>query len=149
MTLPSQIKSMPCHTVGQIPKKCKETSNLMCLSSLWFISFLFVCWNLFCTIANLRIKCVTESKHVSVLFFKNLKSSFLHGPHICLWGFFTFLVDLAHGVARAVGPLILVDAFLSLFWIPKRKKVEKIWVFLVKLHLKFYLPSISQFICWN
>ena len=64
------------HTVGQIPKKCKETSNLMWLSLIWFILVLFVCWNLFCTIANLRIKCVTETKNVSVLFCKNLKSSF-------------------------------------------------------------------------
>ena len=63
-------------TVGQIPKKCKETSNLMWLSMIWFISVLFVCWNLFCTIANLRIKCVTETKNVSVLFYKNVKSSF-------------------------------------------------------------------------
>ena len=63
-------------TVGQIPQKCKETSNLMWLSLIWFISVLFVCWNLFCTIANLRIKCVTETKNVSVLFYKNLKSSF-------------------------------------------------------------------------
>ena len=37
---------------------------------------LFVCWNLFCTIVNLRIKCVTETKNVSVSFYKNLKSSF-------------------------------------------------------------------------
>ena len=43
---------------------------------IWFISVLFVCWNLFCTIANLRIKCVTETKNVSVLFYKNVKSSF-------------------------------------------------------------------------
>ena len=65
-----------CRTVGQIPQKCKETSNLMWLSMIWFISVLFVCWNLFCTIANLRIKCVTETKNVSVLFYKNVKSSF-------------------------------------------------------------------------
>ena len=26
-----------------------------------------------------------------------LSQAFLHGPQICLWGFFTFLVDLAHG----------------------------------------------------
>ena len=41
-----------------------------------FFLVLFVYWNLFCTIANLRIKCVTETKNVSVLFYKNLKSSF-------------------------------------------------------------------------
>ena len=92
----------PRHTVGQIPKKCKETSNLMWLSLIWFILVLFVCWNLFCTIANLRIKCVTETKNVSVLFYKNLKSSFLHDSHIWLWGFFTLLVALAHGVAHQV-----------------------------------------------
>ena len=63
-------------TVGQIPKKCKETSNVMWLSMLWVISVLFVCWNLFCTIANHRIKCVTETKNVSVLFYRNVKSSF-------------------------------------------------------------------------
>jgi hypothetical protein len=46
---------------------------------LWLVSFnlvLFICWNLSCTIANLRIKCVSETKNVSVLFYKNLKSSF-------------------------------------------------------------------------
>ena len=36
------------HTVGQIPPKCKETSNLMWLS-LMFILVLIACWNLFCT----------------------------------------------------------------------------------------------------
>ena len=87
------------HTVGQIYQKCEETSNLMWLSLIWFILFLFVCSNLFCTIANFRIKCVTETKHVSVLFYKNLKSSFLHDSHIWLWGFFTFLVDLAQGAS--------------------------------------------------
>ena len=34
----------------------------MWLSLIWFLLFWFVCWNLFCTIANLRIKCVTETK---------------------------------------------------------------------------------------
>ena len=51
-----------------IPKKYKETSNLMWLSMIWFISVLFVCWNLFCTKTNLRIKCVTETKNVSRYF---------------------------------------------------------------------------------
>ena len=46
------------------------------MSLIWFISILFVCSNLFCTIVNLRIKCVTETKNVSVLFYKNLISSF-------------------------------------------------------------------------
>ena len=48
----------------------------MWLSLIAFILILFVCWNLFCTIVNLRIKCVTETENVSVLFCKNLKSSF-------------------------------------------------------------------------
>ena len=63
-------------TVGQIPPKCKEISNLMWFSLIWFILVLFVCWNLFWTVANLRIKCVTETKNVPVLFYKNLKSNF-------------------------------------------------------------------------
>ena len=70
----------------------------MWLSLIWFILVLFVCWNLFCTIVNLRIKCVTETKNVSVLFYKILKSSFLYDSHIWFWGFFTLLVALAHGV---------------------------------------------------
>ena len=45
----------------------------MWLSLIWFILFLFVCWNLFCTIANLKIKCVTETKNVSVLFKPKIK----------------------------------------------------------------------------
>ena len=28
-------------TVGQIPLKCKESSNMICLSLIWFISVLF------------------------------------------------------------------------------------------------------------
>jgi hypothetical protein len=64
--------------VGQISQKCKETSNLMLLLLIWFISFLFVCCNLFCTIANLRIKCVTETKNVSVLFYKKLSTWLTH-----------------------------------------------------------------------
>ena len=62
------------------------------------IFFLFVCWNLFCTLATLRIKCVTETKNGSVLFYKNLKSSFLHDTYIWLWGFFTLLDALSQGV---------------------------------------------------
>ena len=85
---------MHCRTAGQIPKKFKETSNLMWLSLIWAILVLFVCWNLFCTLANLRIKCVTETKNVSLLFYKNLKSSFSSWPT----GFFTFLFALALGV---------------------------------------------------
>ena len=50
------------------PPKCKETSNLMWLS--------LICFILFFTIANLPIKCLTETKNVSVLFYKNFKSSF-------------------------------------------------------------------------
>ena len=57
----------------------------MWLSLIWFILVLFVCWNLFCTIVNLRIKCVTETKNVSVLFCKNLKLSFSTWPtHLSL-----------------------------------------------------------------
>ena len=49
-------------------------------------------------ICDWNIKCF-------LLFYKNLKSSFLHDSHIWLWGFFTFLVALAHGVASlAVNP---------------------------------------------
>ena len=48
----------------------------MWLSLIWFILVLFLCWNLFWTIANLRIKCVTETKSIFVMFYKNLKSSF-------------------------------------------------------------------------
>ena len=57
-------------------------------------SIFFVCWNLY-----LRIKCVTETKNVSVLFYKYLKSSFLHDSNIWLWSYFTLLDDLAHGGA--------------------------------------------------
>ena len=48
----------PCRTIGHIPPKCKETSNLMWLSLVWYNSFhflLFVCSNLFCTVPNFRI----------------------------------------------------------------------------------------------
>ena len=76
----------------------------MWLSLIWYILVLFVCWNLICTIANLRIKCLTETRNVSVLLFKNLKSSFLHDSHIWLWGFFTLLVALAHGVTVSRAP---------------------------------------------
>ena len=58
------------HTIGQIPQKCKETSNLIDMFFFYFGFFK----NLFCTIANLRIKCVTETKSVSVLFYKNIIS---------------------------------------------------------------------------
>ena len=68
------------HTVGQIPQKCKETSNLVWLSFIWFILFLFVCRNLFCTIANLRIKCVIETKSVPFCFIKILNQVF-YIPH--------------------------------------------------------------------
>jgi hypothetical protein len=99
-TIFRQHTAVPRHTVGQIPKKCKETSNLMWLSLIWFILVLFVCWNLFCTLANLRIKCVTETQNISLFFYKNLKSSF------STWftGFFTFLVALAHGAPAQLPP---------------------------------------------
>ena len=73
------VYSLTSRTVGQIPKKCKETSNLIWLSLI-------------------RIKCVTKTKNVSVLFRKNLKPSFLHDSNIWLWGFFVLLVALAYGV---------------------------------------------------
>ena len=57
----SYFHSTARHTIGQITKKCKETSDLMWLSLLWFILILLVWSNLFCTIANLRIKFVTET----------------------------------------------------------------------------------------
>ena len=72
----TRLRQCARSTVGQIPKKCKETSNLMWLSMIWFISVLIVCWHLFCTILNLRIKCVTETKDVSGFFYKNLNWSF-------------------------------------------------------------------------
>ena len=56
----------------------------MWLTLIWFISALFVCWKLFCTIANLRIKYVTETKTVSVLLYENLKLSFLHDSEVSL-----------------------------------------------------------------
>ena len=84
--------------MAQIPKKCKETSFLMWLSLILFILILFVCWNLFCTIANLRIKCLTETKNVSIFYYMTHK-------HIWVWDFFTFLVVLAHSVAPPVPPV--------------------------------------------
>ena len=42
---------------------------------------------------------MSETKNVSVLFYKNFRSSFLHDSNIWLWGFFTLLVALAHGAA--------------------------------------------------
>jgi hypothetical protein len=93
-----------CHSVlphsGPDPPKCKEISKMMWLSLIWFGLVLFVCWNIFWTIANLRIKCVTETKNDSVLFYKNLKSSFLHDAHIWLWDFFTLLDALAHSALQ-------------------------------------------------
>ena len=70
------------HTVDQIPQKCKETWNLM-----WFILCSCVCLlKLTLNNSNLRIKCVTESKNVSVLFYRNLKSSFSTWlTHLTLW----------------------------------------------------------------
>ena len=69
------------NTVGQIPQKCKETSNLMWLSLISYGLFLFGCLFVKTYFANLRIKCVTETKNVSVLFNKNIKSSFLNDSH--------------------------------------------------------------------
>ena len=42
------------------------------------VYFSFFCLNLFCTIANLRIKCVTETKNVSGFFYKNVTLRFLY-----------------------------------------------------------------------
>ena len=53
---------------------------------------------------SLALGCVTETTNVSVLFYKNLKSSILHDSHIWLWGFFTLLDGLAHGVALYIWP---------------------------------------------
>ena len=61
--------------LGQIPPKCKETSNLMLSSMIQFILVLVFCCYLFC-IANLRIRFVTETENVSSLFYKKLNSSF-------------------------------------------------------------------------
>ena len=47
----------------------------MWLSLIWFILILFVCSNLFCTIANLRIKCVTETKKLLFCFTKILNQA--------------------------------------------------------------------------
>ena len=115
----------------------------MWLSLIWFILVLFVCWNLFCTITNLRINCVTETKNASVLFYKNLKSSFLHSSHIWLWGFFTFLVALAHGAARL--PRMKRKAELSRSLMAIRYfKVKKVW-FYVNLNFLFLVPVDSKF----
>ena len=87
------------------PKNVKkpQTTNLMWLSLIWAILVLFVCWNLFYTLANLRIKCVTETKNVSLLFYKNLKSNF----STLLRGFFTFLVALVNGVPCGVRRVVM------------------------------------------
>ena len=45
------------------------------------------------------LRYVSETKNISVLFHKNVKSSFLHDSHIWLSGFFTLLVALAHGAS--------------------------------------------------
>ena len=44
------------------------------------VYFIFVC--LLKLILYLRFKCVTETKNVSVLFYKNIKSSFLNDSHV-------------------------------------------------------------------
>ena len=62
-------------TVGQIPQKCKETSNWCDCHWYGLLYFCLFVKTFFVQIANLRIKCVTETKNVSVLFCKNLKSS--------------------------------------------------------------------------
>ena len=73
----------------------------MWLSLIQFISVLFVFWNLFCAIVNIRIKCVTENQNC-FCFEKILNQAFLHYSHIWLSGLFTFLVALAHGAPPRV-----------------------------------------------
>ena len=91
-----------------------------------FIIKLFVCWNLFCTIANLRIKCVTETKNVSVLFYKNRRSRFLYE-----WGFFTLLVALAHGVA--CGHWVMISRRWRIASRCRAKKEEEAALFMMLL----------------
>ena len=88
------VYSLTSRTVGQIPKKCKETSNLIWLSLIWFIfvlfAFAFACWIL--SWHNSK-----PQNYVSFCFTKTLNQAF----YMTLtfdWGFFTLLVALAHGV---------------------------------------------------
>ena len=85
-------KTMAWPTVGQIPQKCKETSNLMWFSLIWFILVLFVCWKLFCSESIVWL----QPKMFLFRSTKILNQAFRHNSHIWLWGFFTFLVVLAH-----------------------------------------------------
>ena len=106
-------------TVGQISKKCKETSNWMRLSLIWFILFHFVCLLkliLYDSKAQNQMYDWKRKCFCFVLFYKNLKSSFLYDTHIWLWSFFTLLLALAHGVAGA-------RAFSAKSW-----QKQKLWV---------------------
>ena len=55
-----------------------------------------------------------NTKNVSALFCKNLKSSFLHYSDIWLWGFFTFLVALVQGASF---PVVKSYLMIRLFYI--------------------------------
>ena len=46
--------------------------------------------------------CDWKPKKFQFCFVKILNQAFLHYSHIWLWGFFTFLVALAHGVPRSI-----------------------------------------------
>ena len=118
------------------PKNVKkpQTTNLMWLSLIWAILVLFVCWNLFYTLANLRIKCVTETKNVSLLFYKNLKSSF----STWLTGFFTFFVTLAHGV-----PPPFLISWKHKAWILFCSVQRNIMEGVDKYVILFYIPYTS------
>ena len=95
----SSINYLTCRTMGQIHQKCNETSNLMWLSLICFISVLFVFfWDLSCKIENLKIKCVTETKNVSVLFCKHLTLRFLYilgcsGPLCVVRGYGKYMLN--------------------------------------------------------
>ena len=77
---------------------------------VYFILFLFVCWNSLCTIEKLRIKCETETENVSVLFYKNSKSSF--------WTWFTHLTLMFLYILDCSGPRCAMPNVLVLFtWV--------------------------------
>ena len=80
------------------PQNCKETANLMWLSLISMVYFIFVCL-LKLILYNSKPQnqiCDWNQKKMSVLLFTNLRSSFLHDSHNWLWVFFTLLVALAH-----------------------------------------------------
>ena len=103
-------------TVGQILPKCKETSKFVWFSMIWLISVLFVCWNLFSTIAKLRIKCVTKSKNVFILVYKNVESSFSTWlTHLTLRFLYIFGCSGPRCAAAAVALVLkVVSSYLAL-----------------------------------